>query len=333
MLNFHKFAAPHIGHLYTALLADVSNRWKLLKSGDVNLNNSLFTTGTDEHDLKTATTADCDRQCYCDDISDKFKDLFRAFGIQPNDFIRTTETRHKEVVGHKELDKRGLIQRGKHEGWYSTVDECFYANDEVEKLDGQTSTVSKITGSVVGWQEENYVFPLLKYLGAVRNWLSNASLRANLYFSDVIRPKVYFPQALQQASVERGLSLSRDRKRVTWGIVVPVDESQTVRCISELLTVSGVFSNKKRFHAVIWPAFLLALELPLPKRIFVHIKFLSSICSNRKILSHVLLTVNVIFLFICQKVLEMWLIHLLLLNHYPKKISHLVLLSNVSVSH
>ncbi|EJW87886.1 hypothetical protein WUBG_01206, partial [Wuchereria bancrofti] len=176
---FYANGPPHIGHLYTALLADVLNRWKLLKDGDVNLNNSLFTTGTDEHGLKiqqTATTAGCDPQRYCDDISDKFKDLFRAFGIQPNDFIRTTETRHKEVVRHvwKELDKRGLIQRGKHEGWYSTVDECFYTNDEVKKLDGQTSTVSKITGSVVEWvQEENYVFPLFKYLGAVRNWLSN----------------------------------------------------------------------------------------------------------------------------------------------------------------
>ncbi|VDO21482.1 unnamed protein product [Brugia timori] len=284
---FYANGPPHIGHLYTALLADVSNRWKLLKGGDVDLNNSLFTTGTDEHGLKiqqTATTAGCDPQRYCDDISDKFKDLFRAFGIQPNDFIRTTETRHKEVVKHvwKELDKRGLIQRGKHEGWYSTVDECFYANDEVEKLDGQTSAVSKSTGSVVEWvQEENYIFPLFKYLGAVRNWLSNC---------DVIRPKVYFPEALQHASVERDLSLSRDRKRVTWGIAVPNDESQTIYvwfdALVNYLTVSGVFSNKKssiwpptcqivgkdilKFHAVIWPAFLLALDLPLPKRIFVH---------------------------------------------------------------
>uniref|UniRef100_A0A158Q7C1 Methionine--tRNA ligase, mitochondrial n=1 Tax=Elaeophora elaphi TaxID=1147741 RepID=A0A158Q7C1_9BILA len=279
--------APHIGHLYTALLADSLNRWKLLKGGTVDSNDSLFTTGTDEHGLKiqrTAIAAGCDPQSYCDNISIKFKDLFRTFGIQPNDFIRTTEARHKEVVKHvwMELDKRGQIQRGRHEGWYSTTDECFYANNEVEKLNGQAFMVSRTTGSVVEWvQEENYVFPLSKYLGTIRNWLSSC---------DVIRPKVYFPEALQQASIEGNLSLSRDRKRVSWGITVPNDESQTIYvwfdALMNYLTLSGVFSNRKRsswpptcqivgkdilkFHAVIWPAFLLALDLPLPKRIFVH---------------------------------------------------------------
>uniref|UniRef100_A0A1I7V567 Methyltransf_11 domain-containing protein n=1 Tax=Loa loa TaxID=7209 RepID=A0A1I7V567_LOALO len=101
-----------------------------VKDGNADLDDSLFTTGTDEHGLKiqqTATAAGCDPQSYCDNMSDKFKDLFCAFGIQPNDFIRTTETRHKEVVKHiwEELDKRGQIQQGKHEGWYSTTDEWF----------------------------------------------------------------------------------------------------------------------------------------------------------------------------------------------------------------
>ncbi|VDO41339.1 unnamed protein product, partial [Onchocerca flexuosa] len=221
---FYANGPPHIGHLYTALLADASNRWKLLKNGNIDSDNSLFTSGTDEHGLKiqrTATAAGYDPQSYCDNISGKFKDLFHIFGIHPNDFIRTTEVRHKEVVNHvwKELLKRGHIQLGKYEGWYSTTDECFYASDEVEKLSGQTSTVSKITGSVVEWvEEENYIFPLSKYLGTVRSWLKNC---------DVIRPKVYFPEALQQANIEGNLSLSRDRKRVTWGIAVPNDESQT----------------------------------------------------------------------------------------------------------
>ncbi|KAM3728947.1 Methionine--tRNA ligase [Dirofilaria immitis] len=284
---FYANGPPHIGHLYTALLADASNRWRLLKDGNVDSSDSLFTTGTDEHGLKiqrTAIAAGYDPQSYCDNISDKFKDLFHTFNIHPNDFIRTTETRHKEVVNHvwKELNKRGLIQRGKYEGWYSTVDECFYANDEVEKLSGQISTVSKITGSVVEWvEEENYIFPLSKYLGTIRNWLNNY---------DVIRPKTYFPEALQQASVEGDISLSRDRKRVTWGIAVPNDENQTIYvwfdALMNYLTVSGIFSDKKRinwpptcqivgkdilkFHAIIWPAFLLGMDLPLPKRIFVH---------------------------------------------------------------
>ncbi|CAG9536800.1 unnamed protein product [Cercopithifilaria johnstoni] len=284
---FYANGPPHIGHLYTALLADASNRWKLLKAGNGDSNDSLFTTGTDEHGLKiqrTATAADYDPLSYCNNISNKFKDLFCAFGIQPNDFIRTTEIRHKEVVEHvwTELDKRGQIHRGKHEGWYSTTDECFYASDEVEKLNGQTYVVSKMTRSVVEWvQEENYVFPLYKYLDAVRKWLSSY---------DVIRPKVYFPEAFQQASIEGNLSLSRDRKRVSWGIPVPNDESQTIYvwfdALMNYLTVSGIFSNKKKsswpptcqivgkdilkFHAVIWPAFLLALDLPLPERIFVH---------------------------------------------------------------
>ncbi|MCP9257311.1 Methionine--tRNA ligase, mitochondrial [Dirofilaria immitis] len=248
---FYANGPPHIGHLYTALLADASNRWRLLKDGNVDSSDSLFTTGTDEHGLKiqrTAIAAGYDPQSYCDNISDKFKDLFHTFNIHPNDFIRTTETRHKEVVNHvwKELNKRGLIQRGKYEGWYSTVDECFYANDEVEKLSGQISTVSKITGSVVEWvEEENYIFPLSKYLGTIRNWLNNY---------DVIRPKTYFPEALQQASVEGDISLSRDRKRVTWGIAVPNDENQTIYvwfdALMNYLTVSGIFSDKKRIN---WP--------------------------------------------------------------------------------
>uniref|UniRef100_A0A8R1XRN0 Methionine--tRNA ligase, mitochondrial n=1 Tax=Onchocerca volvulus TaxID=6282 RepID=A0A8R1XRN0_ONCVO len=286
---FYANGPPHIGHLYTALLADALNRWKLLKDGNIDSDNLLFTSGTDEHGLKiqrSATAAGYDPQSYCDNISGKFKDLFHVFGIHPNDFIRTTEVRHKEVVNHvwvtKELNKRGQIQLGKYEGWYSTIDECFYASDEVETLSGQTSTISKITGSVVEWvQEENYIFPLSKYLGTVRNWLNNC---------DVIRPKIYFPEALQHASIEGNLSLSRDRKRVTWGIAVPNDESQTIYvwfdALMNYLTVSGIFSNKKRinwpptcqivgkdilkFHAVIWPAILLALDLPLPKRIFVH---------------------------------------------------------------
>ncbi|KAL3989880.1 methionine--tRNA ligase [Acanthocheilonema viteae] len=284
---FYANGPPHIGHLYTALLADASNRWKLLKSGNADSNYSLFTTGTDEHGLKiqrTATATGYDPQSYCNNISNKFKDLLCTFSIQPNDFIRTTETRHKEVVKHvwRELDKRGQIQRGRHEGWYSTTDECFYTSDEVEELGGQTSMVSKSTGSVVEWvQEENYVFPIYRYLDKIRNWLNNC---------DVIRPKIYFPEALQQANIEGDLSLSRDRKRVSWGIPVPNDESQTIYvwfdALMNYLTVSGILFNKKKsnwpptcqiigkdilkFHAVIWPAFLLALDLPLPKRIFVH---------------------------------------------------------------
>ncbi|VDK75608.1 unnamed protein product [Litomosoides sigmodontis] len=284
---FYANGSPHIGHLYTALLADASNRWKLLRSGVTDSDDFLFTTGTDEHGLKiqqTAAKTNQDPQSYCNNISNKFKDLFCSFGVQPSDFIRTTETRHKEVVKRvwAELDERGQIQRGKHEGWYSTTDECFYSIDEVEKLNGQPSMVSKITGSVVEWvQEENYVFPLFEYLDTVRQWLTNC---------DVIRPKTYFPEALQQANIKGNLSLSRDRKRVSWGITVPNDGSQTIYvwfdALINYLTVSGIFSDKKtsswpptcqivgkdilRFHAVIWPAFLLALDLPLPKRIFVH---------------------------------------------------------------
>ncbi|EFO26242.2 methionyl-tRNA synthetase [Loa loa] len=340
---FYANGPPHIGHLYTALLADASNRWRLLRDGNADLDDSLFTTGTDEHGLKiqqTATAAGCDPQSYCDNMSDKFKDLFCAFGIQPNDFIRTTETRHKEVVKHiwEELDKRGQIQQGKHEGWYSTTDECFYASDEVEKLSEQNSMVSKITGSVVEWvQEENYVFPLSKYLGKVRSWLSSC---------DIIRPKVYFPEAFQQASIERNLSMSRDRKRVTWGIAVPNDESQTIYvwfdALISYLTVSGIFSNQKgskwpptcqilgkdilKFHAVIWPAFLIALDLPLPKRIFVHSHWLVNGAKMSKSVG------NVVDPFIASKSLsEEGLRYFLLRQGTPQNDANFTMLKAINV--
>ncbi|VDN03152.1 unnamed protein product [Thelazia callipaeda] len=287
---FYTNGRPHIGHLYTLLLADVLNRWELLKKGGDN--ESLFITGTDEHGLKiqqAANAVGCSPQKYCDDISNEFRNLLREFDVQPNDFIRTTEARHKNVVQFvwHELEKRGQLKRQYYEGWYSTTDECFYASDEVERLNGQTLMVSKMTGTVVEWaQEENYIFPISKYKNAIKIWLSDNALS-----SDIIRPKVYLTEALRQAdAIEDNLSLSRDRKRVTWGIAVPNDENQTIYvwldALMNYLTGSGIFSNSRernwpptcqiigkdimKFHIVIWPALLLAMDLPLPKRIFVH---------------------------------------------------------------
>lgn len=251
---FYANGPPHIGHLYTAVLADAFHRWELLKIGGVAVpgdNNSLFTTGTDEHGLKiqrTAAAVACDPLSYCNDISDKFRNLLRTFSVQPTDFIRTTEARHKKVVEcvWKELENRGRIEKGKYEGWYSVTDECFYSTGEVQKVPGEDSVVSKVTGTAVDWvEEENYVFPISKYYDAIRNWLSN---------NDVIRPSVYVSEVLQHSDLEGELSISRDRKRISWGIPVPGDNTQTVYvwfdALVNYLTVSGVFGNMESAN---WP--------------------------------------------------------------------------------
>lgn len=291
---FYANAPPHIGHLYSAVIADAAYRWHQLKSTSTNESPScsLFSTGTDEHGVKiqkAAQMAGIEPKIFCDNISASFRKLFKKFNIQSTDFIRTSELRHQRVVEDVwlRLNQRGFIKKAKYTGWYSTIDECFYSQQDLEdvSINGAKKKVCKSTRSPVEWiEEDNYVFEISQFYKPIRRWLLE---------NDVIFPKHYLPLALQYLDFDETLSISRDRKRLEWGIAVPHDHTQTIYvwmdALMNYLTVSG-FPNSHyeywpptwqvigkdilKFHAVFWPAFLMAAELPLPRKLFVHAHWL-----------------------------------------------------------
>ncbi|KAL4774365.1 tRNA synthetases class I (M)-domain-containing protein [Aspergillus nidulans var. acristatus] len=287
---FYVNAAPHVGHLYTMVLADILKRWRTL-IGD---NEAQLLTGTDEHGMKiqqAANAAGIDTQAFCDRNCLTFKALAEAANVDYNYFIRTTEPAHKEAVQYfwEMLQHRGYIYTSKHEGWYSVSDETFYPQSQVNlSLDpatGRKRMVSTETGKEVEWSSEtNYHFRL----SAFRDRL------LELYKTDFITPTHYNEQVVK--SVSSGLSdlsISRPVERLTWGIPVPNDNTQTIYvwldALVNYLTKAGypfppgegsrlgwpadvhvVGKDIVRFHCVYWPAFLMALDLPLPRNVLVH---------------------------------------------------------------
>ncbi|RAL08942.1 methionine--tRNA ligase MSM1 [Aspergillus homomorphus CBS 101889] len=287
---FYVNAAPHVGHLYTMVLADVLKRWRaLLGETDAQL-----LTGTDEHGMKiqqAALAEGMEAQALCDRNYKKFEDLAKAANLDYNYFIRTTEPAHKEAVQYfwEMLQHRGFIYAAKHEGWYSVSDETFYTRKQVHKsLDpatGLTRMVSMETGKVVEWSSEtNYHFRLSAFKERL----------LDLYKTDFITPTNYTTNIVKSVSEGlQDLSISRPAERLTWGIPVPGDDTQTiyvwVDALVNYLTKAGypfapgqgarlgwpadvhvVGKDIVRFHCVYWPALLMALDLPLPRNVLVH---------------------------------------------------------------
>ncbi|VDP54285.1 unnamed protein product, partial [Heligmosomoides polygyrus] len=217
---FYVNAAPHLGHLYTTVLTDAANRWMKMKDPE---GLHILITGTDEHGIKilrAAEKANKDPQVFCDETSSSFRELFKKFGIQNTDFIRTSEARHKRCVEHvwKRLYDRDFIYKDVYSGWYSATDECFFTDNEIQ--DTPSGKVVKGSNHPVEFvEEQNYMFRLSPLKGKVRQWLTK---------SDVIYPKLYLPQALQFLEYDGDLSVSRSRSRLPWGIPVPGDDTQTV---------------------------------------------------------------------------------------------------------
>ncbi|KAK9247907.1 tRNA synthetases class I (M)-domain-containing protein [Lipomyces tetrasporus] len=291
---FYVNAAPHIGHLYSMVLADTFKRWQQFIGKD-----SFLLTGTDEHGMKVQQAADKVEKPvkqFCDETSQLFKNLATTANISSDRFIRTTDEDHREAV-HKlwtTLLEKGYIYKGKHEGWYSVSDETFYPESQLNRVFDQASGVTKVysteTGKEVEWaSEENYFFALSR----MREPL------LELYKSR-ISDKFVFPYSQFKPiidSVEGGLSdlsISRPSSRFTWGIPVPGDESQTIYVWLDALAnylsaarygqltsnefkksmwpadIHVVGKDITRFHCIYWPAFLLAAELPVPKHVVVH---------------------------------------------------------------
>lgn len=288
---FYVNAAPHVGHLYTMVLTDVIKRWQQLKG-----RTAILCTGTDEHGIKVqhaAALTQTDPGTFCYSGANSFKSLANSAYCSYDIFIRTTDPKHYEAVQYfwQMLKSYDYIYTGKHEGWYSVSDETFYPESAVEpRLDpvtGRKVVVSMETGKIVEWTSEtNYHFRL-----------SEIAPRLLEFYKET--PSFVVPQARYSdiiSTVESGLedlSVSRPRDRLTWGIPVPNDDSQTIYVWLDALVnyitaseypwtpgsehVGGwpadlhvVGKDIIKFHCIYWPAFLLALNLPLPRQVLTH---------------------------------------------------------------
>ena len=268
---------PHIGHAYTTLACDVIARFKRLDGFKV-----YFLTGTDEHGQKVELAAKKNKtkpQDFVDKVSINFRDLLKCMHIENDDFIRTTEKRHLESCQKlwDLLIKKGHIYLGKYAGWYAIRDEAFFLESEI--IDGKAPS-----GAPVEWVEEpSYFFNLSKWQDKLLEHYNNNE--------NFISPSTRKNEVL--SFVKSGLKdLSVSRTSFSWGIKVPNDDDHIMYVWLDALTnyLSAIgYKNENerfcdfwpanihlvgkdiiRFHAVYWPAFLMAADLELPKKIFAH---------------------------------------------------------------
>jgi len=269
---------PHVGSATTTLLCDALARFHRLRGERV-----FFLTGTDEHAQKVADAAaraGVPTQAFADRVSQNFRDCWRYLGVSNDDFIRTSEPRHKEAVGEvfQRLKATGDIYAGKYEGWYSVADETFFREAEVK--DGRAIE----SGAVVEWVSEDvYYFRLSAYGDRLL-----AHIESHLEF---LQPDTRRNEVL--AFIKGGLrDVAVSRRNAGWGIPVPGDESQVIYvwfdAVINYLTATGWPGNAAwdsvwpadvhlvgkeiytRFHATLWPAMLLGLGLPLPRTVLGH---------------------------------------------------------------
>ncbi len=275
---------PHIGHAYTSVACDVLARFNRLSGKNVK-----FLTGTDEHGQKVEKSAQATGiapQEFVDGVSQHFRELTKIMNISNDDFIRTTEPRHKKAVQGlwKKMQDNGHIYLGAYSGWYSVRDEAYY--QESELVGGKAPT-----GADVEWVEEpSYFFNLSKWQDKL----------LELYDSnpDFIAPESRRNEII--SFVKGGLKdLSISRTTFSWGIPVPISQAGDEKhimyvwldALTNYLSALGypdensadykdfwqnsysmhmVGKDIIRFHTVYWPAFLMAADLPLPKRVFAH---------------------------------------------------------------
>jgi len=275
---------PHIGHAYTTIAADVLARWKRLQGTPV-----FFLTGTDEHGAKIAQAAQAKGetpQAYADRIVETFKVLWKRLLITYDDFIRTTEPRHLKLVDSvfEALKKGDDIYKGIYEDWYCTPCESFLSESDL--AEGKCPTCGR---PVERLREESYFFRLSKY---------EKPLLAHFgKHPEFLQPSSRSKEILN--FVKAGLrDLSVSRTKVKWGVPVSSDPGHTVyvwfdallnyitapgygrhkgsagesRAFEDVWPADVHFVGKEifRFHTVIWPAMLMALKLPLPRRVFAH---------------------------------------------------------------
>ena len=275
-------AEPHLGHAYTTMVADAAARAHRLMGDDV-----FFLTGTDEHGQKVeraAQKAGVSTHAFADTVAQKFKDLLPELQASNDDFIRTTEPRHRESVQAlwRRVRDNGFIYKDKYEGWYCTVDEVFVPDTQL--VDGRCN----ICGNTVErLAEESYFFKLSAFQQPLLDYYRN--------HPEFVTPSMRRNEML--SFLEAGLDdLSVSRTSFTWGIPVPDDPAHVMYvwfdALTNYITAVGFGSSDPvdaarfetfwpadvhligkeivRQHAIYWPAFLMAAGLPLPRQIVSH---------------------------------------------------------------
>lgn len=286
---YYVTARPHLGSLYSTVMADVAARWNKLLG-----KKTFFLTGTDEHGQKVAQAAEkagMEPKEFVDSFIDIYKTIWRDYELDYNDFIRTTDPRHKKAVQQfiKKLEKKGDIYKGSYEGWYCVHDEAYLTKIDYDA----TKTYPKDNGPEcpvckrpTKWMsEEGYFFKLSAYQDKLLTFYE-----AN---PDFITPRERFTEVIN--FVKSGLKdLSISRKTLKWGIPFPGDKEHVtyvwLDALINYISAIGYDDPKKkkefdfwwptdlhilgkdiiRPHAVYWPAFLMAADLKLPKRLLVH---------------------------------------------------------------
>ncbi|WP_105301651.1 methionine--tRNA ligase [Anaerococcus marasmi] len=269
----------HIGNTYTSVIADVLKRYKNLKGFD-----AYLTTGTDEHGqkiMRTALDAGTSPQKFVDIIAEETKELWEKLEIDYDSFIRSTEAQHEKDVAEifTKLYEKGDIYKGEYKGYYCTPCETFWTESQL--VDGKCPDCGR---DVEYQEEETYFFRLSKYEDKLKE-----------LFKD--HPEFLEPQFRQKEMfnnfIGKGLTdLSVTRNSFDWGVDVPFDNKHVVYvwidALSCYLSAIGYGTDKAkferywpagvhligkdivRFHTIIWPALLMALDLPLPEKVFAH---------------------------------------------------------------
>lgn len=270
----------HIGHAYTTVLCDAAARWRRMAGEE-----TRFLTGSDEHGLKVLRSAQAkgkEPKPYVDEIVATFKELWRRLDVSYDVFLRTTEERHAKVVREifTRLYEKGDIYKGKYDGWYCTPCETFWPESKLPEGEKVCPDCSR----PVEWvEEESYFFRISRYADRLL-----AHIEANPHF---IQPESRRNEMV--SFIKSGLEdLSVTRTTFDWGIRVPFDPKHVVYvwidALTNYLTGAGYLEDDQeyakwwpaechvvgkdilRFHTIIWPAILLAADLPLPESVYGH---------------------------------------------------------------
>lgn len=268
---FYPNNLPHIGHLYTTLIADVcSKAMKLFNR------KSFFLTGLDEHGQKVAqaaTNLGYSYQEHVDKLSQEFQEFFKSFNVEWGFWMRTSSSSHKQAVQHfwLVLKENGYIYKGHYAGWYSISEEAYLASEPEEK-----------NKNIVWREEECYYFKL----SALEKKLKAYYLK----HTDIIYPQTRYKEVM--GFLNKGLKdfvISRPRERLSWGVEVPDDAEHVVyvwidALVNYLSAIGYPDASYKnywpcthilgkdilKFHAIYWPAMLMAANLPLMEKLIVH---------------------------------------------------------------
>jgi len=280
---YYVTAKPHLGTLYTTILADVVSRWNKLKG-----KNTFFLTGTDEHGQKVARAAEKvgkKPKEFVDGFIDAYKSVWHDYEIEYDYFIRTTDNAHVKVVQQwiKDLQDKGDIYKSNYKGWYCYSCESF--EKEFEEGDQKGPECHQCQRETELVSEECYFFKLSKYQDRLLKFYEE--------HPDLVVPKERLKEVVN--FVKSGLKdLSISRTKITWGIPFPDDDAHVAYvwadALNNYITAIGYGQPDKekefsywwpadlhiigkdilRFHAIYWPAFLMASNLALPKRMLVH---------------------------------------------------------------